>query len=224
MMDKLWKHHFKYYDLFQNNSDRYRGTIKLHLLDLIEFKNILDTGAGSGNLTLELLKKGCKVTAIDTDKFSLDLLRKKCFEFNEDLKVLTMNVQKLDFRDCKFGGVSSMFVIPFVKDNQKYFSEVHRVLKKGGKFTISAWAPLKDSLCGLMKLLETEFKEKGLLPKYKKEWDHIFESSKIHIKTVVRGPNIEKLKRMLEEAGFKKIKVYSENPYKKYAYFLTCEK
>lgn len=54
--------------------------------------------------------------------------------------------------------------------------------------------------------------------------DYIFESSKIHVKTVVKGPDDKELETMLRGIGFKNIKVYSKNPYGKYAYFMTCEK
>ncbi len=224
IMDKVWEHHFKYYDLFQNNSERYRKTIDLHLKELKYFKKILDTGAGSGNLTFELLKQDKEVTAIDLDEFSLEILKQKCKEYKNKLKILKMDVQKLAFRNNEFGAVSSMFVIPFVKDNKKYFSEVYRVLRKGGKFTISAWAPVSDSWYGIMDLLEKELEQKGLLPKYQKEWEYIQESSKAHVKNVVKGPKVEELKLMLDESGFKNIRDYPKNPYNKYAYFITCEK
>ncbi len=223
-MDDIWKHHFKYYDLFQNNSERYRKTIELHLKELKNFKKILDTGAGSGNLTFELLKQGKEVTAIDLDEFSLKLLKEKCKKYKDRLKVLIMNTQNLNFRNNEFNGVSSMFVIPFVGDNKRYFSEVYRVLKDNGKFTISVWAPVSDSWYGIIELLEKELKNKGLLPKFQKQWDYISQSSKVHVQNVLKGPKVDELKIILKKIGFKKIKDYPENPYKKYAYFLTCEK
>lgn len=222
-MDKVWQHHFKYYDLFQNNSDNYKETIRLHLQNLKDSQKILDTGAGSGNLTFELLKYGKEVTAIDSNKYSIELLKEKCREYDEKLRVLNMDVQKLDLGNSEFDGASSMFLIPFVEDNIKFFLEVYGVLKNGAKFTISAWAPVPDSLQGLMEPLKKELEQKGLLPKYEKEWNYIQKSDKIHIKQVERGPDVKELKMMLKDAGFKNIEEL-ENPYGKYVYFLVCNK
>ncbi len=77
-MANTWTETLRYYDLIHNNSDRYERTIELHVQELQECHKILDTGAGTGNLTLELLKQGHEVVAIDNDKFALTLLRKKC--------------------------------------------------------------------------------------------------------------------------------------------------
>jgi len=95
-------------------------------------------------LTVEFLKQGKEVTAIDSSDFALEILKDRCKAYKDKVKVQTMDVQKLDFADGTFDGACSMFVIPFVDDNLKYFSEVYRVLKKGGKFSISAWAPVPE--------------------------------------------------------------------------------
>ncbi len=197
---------------------------KFHLGELKDFKNILDTGCGSGNLTLELLEEGHSVTAIDSNEFALKILKKKCSKFKNRLKVIKMDAQKISLEDKSFDGASSMIVIPFVRNNKKYFSGIYKVLKGGGKLSISAWAPVKDSWHGIMELLEEELTKKGLLPKYKKEWKYQTESAKKAIKIVLRGPNLKKLKSILKKAGFVNIKVLPDNPFGKYAYFITCNK
>jgi len=223
-MKDIWKHHFKFYDLFQNNRDAYNLMKKFHLNELKDFNNILDTGCGSGNLTFELLKEGHNVTAVDFNKFALEILKEKCFRFKNRLKIVKMDLQKIKLENESFDGASSMIVIPFIKNNKKYFLGVYKVLKGGGKFSISTCVPVKDSWHGIMELLEEELTKKGSLPKYKKEWNYQIESSKKAIKMVLSGPNLKKLKSMLKKAGFVKINVLPNNPYGKYAYFLTCEK
>jgi ubiquinone/menaquinone biosynthesis C-methylase UbiE len=224
-MNEHWEHHFKYYDFFQNNSSRYRAIIDLHAEQLHESKKILDTGAGSGNLTLKLLEEGHELVAVDSNEIALNLLREKCRTYGEKLRVVNMDVQSLDLGDDEFDGVSSMFVIPFVEDNRKYFSEAYRVLREGGKFSISAWAPLKDSWHGIMEILEAELKSKGIIPKYQREWEHLSESSRTNLrKYVVKGPELSDLKMMLGEVGFKEVQYVQENPFGKYVNFLSCTK
>jgi len=219
-----WKHHFRYYDLFQMNREAYIGTLNFHLTKLKKYHKILDSGAGSGNLTLGLLKKGHKVSSIDFNKFALKILRNKCKEYKNNLVVKFSDVQKIFFGMNSFDGVASMFVIPFVENNQKYLSEIYRVLKKKGKFSISAWAPVKDIHYGIIELQRRELESKGLLPRYKKEWKYAMESAKDAEKQVLKGNNLNILKKLLKETGFKKIKVFNKNPYGKYAYFITCIK
>lgn len=223
-MEDVWKHHFRYYDLFQNNSDRYVKTLKLNAKELEDFHKILDGGAGTGNLTLELLKQGHEVVAVDLDDFSIELLKEKCADFLDKLKILKMDVQELDFEDEFFDGVVSIFVLSFVENSEKYFSEVYRVLKPAGKLTISSWAPVEDSWIGIMDLLEEELKEKKLLPKYQKEWDYIEESSGENLKKVLQGPSLKETEEMLRKVGFKNLQEFDENPFGKYAYSLSCEK
>ncbi|MEK6915712.1 MAG: methyltransferase domain-containing protein [Nanoarchaeota archaeon] len=220
-MKNLWSHHLKYYDLFQNNLDEYKGIIRLHLEKLEGLNKILDTGAGSGNLTLELLKEGHEVTAIDNHSVSLKVLLEKCKKFNNKLRTFEMDVQNLDFKDNEFDGASSMFVIPFVKDNSKYFKEIYRVLKKGSRFTISAWSsePTKE----LTDVIIQELTKKDILPKFKKEWDYISQSVTETSKFVKKSQGEEELKDSLKKIGFKKVQSV-KNSYGKFVHFLVCKK
>ena len=47
------------------------------ILKLVEGKNVLDVGCGSGRLSKTLLDKGFKVVAIDTDSKAVEIAKKK---------------------------------------------------------------------------------------------------------------------------------------------------
>lgn len=222
-MKNLWNHHFKYYDLFQMNRDDYVKTIRIFLSKVKNCKIILDSGAGSGNLTLELLKRGHKVVVIDLNEYALKILKKKCKNYRSNLIVRKKDVQNTNFNSKSFDAVTSMFVVPFVKDNKKYFSEVYRVLKEKGIFIITIWSPVKDSWKGIMGVQEKELTKKGILPKYNKAWDYAKESARVAVKDVFKGNNLTKLKRILKDVGFKNIKSI-KSPYGKYAYLISCVK
>lgn len=215
-----WKFHFKYYDLFQNNYPRYLSTMAFHIKELKNFKKILDSGSGSGNLTLELLKRGHYVTAVDFNEFALKILKKKCSKYSPSLKIMKSNVLNIDFNENYFDGASSVFVVPFVKDINDYFSKIHFSLKKEGKFVLSVWAPRK----GLTELAVKEFGAIGFLDKHKEELKEILESSKRTLKEVLKGPKEKEILTALKKVGFRKIKVHKNNPYGKYAYFISCIK
>lgn len=223
-MKNIWEHHYKFYDLFQNNFDRYRNTITFHFNNLKDCNQVIDTGAGSGNLTLELTRHKINVTAIDSNQYAIELLKEKCKKYEEYYNVDICSVEQLTVPSDIYDGASSMFVIPFVKNNIAYISEIHRVLRHGGIFSLSTWAPVANSFSHLKNELQTELHLKNILPKHQNEFEHILQSSKEHENTVLCGPNIESLKNILAQMGFSNIITYPKNPYGKYAYFITCRK
>jgi ubiquinone/menaquinone biosynthesis C-methylase UbiE len=189
--------------------------------------SILDTGAGSGNLTVELAKKGKKVVAIDSEPYSLKLLKNKVEQSSQNIDIIEGNVGKLPFLDNEFDGVTSMFLVPFVDDNEKYFSEVYRVLKSKGVFSASIWAPIQkaEQNWNLRDAVEHKFTEMGLLPKYQKEWDELLYTSKINAKNI-DSKNLDdtEIKNIMENIGFLDIVIDSDIAYNGYAYFLTARK
>jgi ubiquinone/menaquinone biosynthesis C-methylase UbiE len=219
-----WERHFENYDLFMKSFSKYKKTIKFHILHLQKLKVVLDDGCGTGNLTLALLLKKHEVIAIDQELKILDIVKNKCRDNLSNLKLEKMDGQNLKYSDNTFDGASSMFVIPFVKDNKKYLSEIFRVLKPGGKAVISAWAPKKDIITHIAKDMEREYKKKKILPKYKNSWKEFLKTSKINGKSVILSYSTINLKSDLKEIGFIKINKYLKNPYKKYALFITCKK
>lgn len=65
-------------------------------------QKILDTGAGSGNLSIELSEMGKNITAIDNEPYALDLLSKKAQQKNLTIDIIKADVQKLPFQDGSF--------------------------------------------------------------------------------------------------------------------------
>lgn len=212
-------------DIFEMNLDRYNETIGFHVRALEGYSKVLDSGAGTGNLTLALLEQGHAVTAVDMDDPSLTILRKRCFEYNNGLlNVEKMDIQRLDVGCSEFDGVSSMFVIPLVENIGEYVSGVYDALRSGGRFSISAWAPVEDSWYRVVVHPREELTRKGVLPRYKKEFDELVESTKGLCDIVLSGPDLKELRDMLSSVGFENIRDYPKNPCEGYAYFLTCEK
>jgi len=219
-----WGRHFESYDLFMNSFSKYQKTIKFHILHHQKSKIILDNGCGTGNLTLALLLKKHRVIAIDPEPKILDVVKIKCKDNASNLKLENMDGQNLKYPNNTFDGASSMFVIPFVKANKKYLSEIFRVLKPGGKAVISAWAPKKDIMTRITKDMEREFKNKKILPKYGDNWKEFLKTSKINSKNVILSYNTINLESDIKEIGFIRINKYLKNPYKNYALFITCRK
>lgn len=223
-----WSKHFKFYDLFQMNFSNYLTMIDFHRKNMTGLKNILDSGAGSGNLTLMLLKDKHKVVAIDNNDTALNILRNKCKKYRANLIIKKQDLNKpLKLKSQSFDGVISSIVIPFLNNNLKYFQEIHRVLKSNGVLSLSIWLPkrgLMDSKY-MMPKLEKELKAKKLLPKFDKEWKEIWITSRENEDTIVRnGLKKKEIISLLKKVGFIEIKEWSKKPYGGYVFFAIVRK
>lgn len=99
-------------------------------------EKILDIGCGTGNFSIKLAKRGCKVVGIDISQAMLEEARKKTKKNNLDINFQKGNALNLDFADNSFDSVFSMTAIEFIEDLEKAFKEMKRVVKPGGKIML----------------------------------------------------------------------------------------
>ncbi len=224
IQERFWEKHFQYYDFFQQQFSWYRETVKFHLEQMRAYKKILDTGAGSGNLTKELLEKGHEVVAIDSEPYALKQLNDKVGDAKE-LQIVIGDVHDMSFKDNFFDGVNSMFLLPFIYNEEAYLKEVCKVLKKGGKFSISAWSPEPDIFRKIKEKIEEELIQKEILPKHKIQWEEFLKTSAINATNVKKSKlNKDRLIKLLKILNFNNIEIFDGIAYENFAYFLTCNK
>lgn len=99
----------------------------------IKGKKVLDVGAGTGRLTLELYKLGAEVTALDVSEKMLQELKKK----NKNIETVVGDAENLPFPDNTFDMVTAAFLIVHLKDPIRFFDEAYRVLKNDGFFLVT---------------------------------------------------------------------------------------
>lgn len=95
-------------------------------------KNVLDIGCGNAIITEEIRKMGNKVWAVDFPEV--------VFKFATKYPKLTFYPKYDDKIQCsnnKFDIVTSFEVVEHVIDLDKYFKEIKRVLKPGGKLILT---------------------------------------------------------------------------------------
>ncbi len=99
-------------------------------------QRVLDVGCGTGNFSLKLARLGCKVTGIDLSKEMLARAKEKAGKEASEIDFRRMDVYDLQFPDNHFDGVFSMAAFEFVKEPQRAYNEMLRVLKPGGSMLI----------------------------------------------------------------------------------------
>jgi 2-polyprenyl-3-methyl-5-hydroxy-6-metoxy-1,4-benzoquinol methylase len=130
----------KDYDEFANSIIIYNELKKAHLdilLKLSKNKSILDFGAGTGNISSELLKKNYKVTSVDISEDSLKILKEKCKLNKDNLKVYT----ELSEINSKFEAINMMNVLYHIKKPKETVGKLSSLICKDGIIIVSG--PIK---------------------------------------------------------------------------------
>ncbi len=101
-------------------------------------KRLLEIGCGMGYDSLEFIKRGVRVTAIDLTPNAVEFCKRHFEVVGADAdEVRVGNALDLPFPDRSFDAVWSNGVLHATGDTQKSIDEVWRVLKPGGRAIIS---------------------------------------------------------------------------------------
>ncbi|MDZ7698408.1 MAG: class I SAM-dependent methyltransferase [Deltaproteobacteria bacterium] len=215
------------YDRILLNWSCYRELRDCHLQYVKDANKVLDHGAGTGNQTIELLKAGKEVVAIDVNESMLDVLREKCRPFSQRLTVHTMDAHNLALGDKEFDAVTSMNVIYNLQNPIKAMEEAFRVLKNGGVFLLSGPNPSADhsKIDEVMdKALIPELKEKFLYEGLKEEVEQVREVNKKLMDLPTRYSADEVSSLLVSEIGFEKVIYASDTFYRNAGHFVAVRK
>ncbi|MFT3878150.1 MAG: class I SAM-dependent methyltransferase [Gemmatales bacterium] len=103
-------------------------------------KYVLDLGCGTGRHALWLAHSGANVTAVDFSEGMLAEARRKPGAESIQFRVHDLH-QPLPFADEQFDIIVCGLVMEHLKDLTPFYSEAHRVLKRGGSAVISTLHP-----------------------------------------------------------------------------------
>ena len=116
--------------------------------------HVLDIGSGPGRYSMELLKKGYKVSLLDISKNELKIAKKKIEEagLSAEGYYVKSALELEEFEDESFDGILVMGPLYHLHDEEerlKVLSEVYRILKKDGVALvayINTWGCLKPAV------------------------------------------------------------------------------
>jgi SAM-dependent methyltransferase len=135
----------------------------LELLGNVRGKKILDFGCGSGIYAKLLTKKGAKIKGFDISPEMIKIAKKE----NPELDLRVGSGYNIPFNE-KFDIVFASLVVHYLKDWDKMFKEIRRVLKDGGIFIFSTGNPVAEA----RKKIKTGNKKITVLDNYFNENKH----------------------------------------------------
>ena len=99
---------------------------------------VLDIACGTGFGSSILLREGAaNVTAADISEEALDQAHGCLRSFGDRAEVRREDCLALTFPKDSFDVVTSMETVEHLPDAEAFFTEIHRVLKPGGRFLLS---------------------------------------------------------------------------------------
>jgi ubiquinone/menaquinone biosynthesis C-methylase UbiE len=100
---------------------------------------MIDMGAGTGALSLEAAKAGARVLAVDIAPGMVARLNERLAEFPGN-EARVMDGAALDLAENTFDAGFSVFAATCMPAWQQMLSELTRVVKKGGRVTVTHWS------------------------------------------------------------------------------------
>lgn len=96
---------------------------------------LLDVGCGPGVLFPDFLGKGHEVWGVDVSTSMIEEARKNFSDAKVHLAV--ENIEDMSFEDSFFDVIVALGVVNYLSHEQMAFTEINRVLKRGGKLIAS---------------------------------------------------------------------------------------
>ena len=137
-----------------------RTTARLLAGELGAATQVLDVGAGTGQVAVPLAHEGIRVIGLDLSPGMLHHLSARARHEEVDAPVLVGDATRLPFADDRFDGVVMRHLLHLVHEWRQALDEVGRVLRPDGRFAVSI-----SDYTGLYHTLQERFlHEAGGLP------------------------------------------------------------
>ena len=171
-------------------------------LEDIHPRIILDVATGTGDVAIMTWKalRPQKITGIDISEGMLDIGRKKISKLllNSHIELLKGDSEAINWESGTFDAVTVAFGVRNFENLEKGLSEIHRVLKPGGKLAVLEFSRPK----GLFKWFYNVYME-HLAPVLGKLFSRNKEAYKYLHSSVKAFPEGETFLHILQQLGFK---------------------
>lgn len=136
-----WERVADKYDSVWSSSTRQFIPPLLDATEVLAGMSALDVGCGPGYVSAAAAERGATPTGLDFSKEMVAIAKKMSphIEFREG------DAQNLPFADASFDRVLANFALLHLADPERACVEAFRVLKSGGKFGFTIWAPPSEN-------------------------------------------------------------------------------
>ena len=117
-------------------ADRLEKELVFSFLGDVRGVSVLDVGCGTGNYSLELAKKGAKVTDIDSSEKMLSKAKEKAKKEGVKVRFVLGKAEELPFNPKSFDIILSVTACEFLDDMGLAIKEMERVVKDDGKIVV----------------------------------------------------------------------------------------
>jgi ubiquinone/menaquinone biosynthesis C-methylase UbiE len=203
-----WDVYAANYDRVLPLCDYYSEAVKRHVAHLTpphegieKVWKVCDIGAGTGNVSLQLLEQGCQVTAVDLSRSMLRHLKAKtATDYASRLEILQQSAEKLSqLPKGEFDAVTVMMALYGMGQPSKALDECIRILKPGGKLVITE--PTKQlDVEVIIKGAQACLEKKKLLEPLAAPWQRVQEAGRWLKETI--GFRIEDVEAQLAKNPF----------------------
>jgi ubiquinone/menaquinone biosynthesis C-methylase UbiE len=132
-----WERVADKYDSVWSKSTRQFIPYLLDAAEVLSGMSLLDVGCGPGYVSAAAVQRGAFPSGLDFSREMVAIARKMFpgIEFREG------DAQNLFYNDATFDRVLANFALLHLSDPERACAEAFRVLKPGGKFGFTVWAP-----------------------------------------------------------------------------------
>ncbi len=110
-------------------------------MDVRDGQDVLDVGAGDGNVSIRAAERGARVTASDITPELFESGRRRAADAGVEIEWVEGDAADLPFADESFDLVMSTFGCIFAPRHQEAADEMVRVTRPGGAVAVCAWTP-----------------------------------------------------------------------------------
>lgn len=173
-------------------------------------ESVLDLAGGTGDMTSLYQKRVGEAGRVVLSDINAEMLRRGRDRLIDEgvtgnVSYAQIDAEKLPFRDNRFDCVCIAFGLRNVTHKEEALRSIHRVLKPGGRAIILEFSEVRGEL--LKKTYDLySFK---LLPFLGKVIADDADSYRYLAESIRMHPNQEKLKRMMEDAGFDRCEYFN---------------
>jgi SAM-dependent methyltransferase len=201
--DRLWGLYAVSYDAVLPGFRPYRELVQDVIGAIPSWATgVLELGAGTGNVTQQLLLRKCSVTAVENNPFMLEQMAAKGLRSNRKLTVLVESVENTEFDNRRnFDAAVAVNVAYALEDPLRCFRKVAEALKSGGIFALST-THSNTNLDALLEAIKSDLVLQEKFDEYREHYERLVSVNRAIEKTIAKRYSLEQYIEWLVETGF----------------------